>query len=52
MNNAKQNNVDYFVIFDIDRFSREGFSVYEKIKRDLEKSKIYLRDSKNIIKEA
>ena len=52
MNNAKQNNVDYFVIFDIDRFSREGFSVYEKIKRDLEKSQIYLRDSKNIIKEA
>ena len=50
--NAKENKVNYFVIFDIDRFSREWVGIYQEIKKDLERSKITLRDSKNIIKEA
>lgn len=47
--NAKENKVWYFIIFDIDRFSREGFWGYSNLKEDLEKSWIALKDSKNII---
>ena len=49
INNAKENNVDFFVVFDIDRFSREWYWAYTDIKTDLYKSWIELRDSKNII---
>jgi len=47
--NAKENSVDFFVVFDIDRFSREWYWAYTDIKNDLYKSWIQLRDSKNII---
>gem|GEM_PF-1624502 len=47
--NAKVNKIDYFVIFDIDRFSREGSEGYFSLKRTLEEAGILLRDSKNII---
>lgn len=47
--NAKENKVWYFIIFDIDRFSREGFWGYSNLKEDLEKSWIKLKDSKYII---
>jgi Resolvase, N terminal domain len=47
--NGKENNVNYFVVFDIDRFSREWYWAYTDIKEDLYKSWIELRDSKNII---
>ena len=49
INNAKENSVDFFVVFDIDRFSREWYWVYTDIKDDLYNSWIQLRDSKNII---
>ena len=47
--NAILNKVNFFVIYDIDRFSREGYQAYYKIKEKLEKNNIELRDSKNII---
>lgn len=46
---AKNNNVKYFVVFDIDRFSREGYDVYMSLKKELLKHGIELRDSKNVI---
>lgn len=49
INNSKENKVDYFIIFDIDRFSRQWYWVYSDLKEDLYKSNIELRDSKNII---
>ena len=49
INNAKKNNVNYFVVFDIDRFSREWYWKYSDLKEDLYDSKIELRDCKNII---
>lgn len=49
INNAKENDVNYFVIFDIDRFSREWYWAYSDLKEDLYNNKIELRDSKNII---
>lgn len=47
--NAKENKVWYFIIFDIDRFSREGFWGYSNLKEGLEKDWVKLRDSKYII---
>lgn len=49
--NAKQNKADYFIVFDIDRFSREWYASYSEMKNGLEKLNISLRDSKNIIGE-
>ncbi|MFK7779772.1 MAG: recombinase family protein [Candidatus Gracilibacteria bacterium] len=49
INNAKENNVEYFIVFDIDRFSREGYGVYSELKEDLYNNGIILKDSKNII---
>ena len=49
INNAKENSVDFFIGFDIDRFSREWYWAYTDIKDDLYNSWIQLRDSKNII---
>jgi len=44
-----QENIDYFIIFDIDRFSREGYGEFNRLKSKLQVSNIQLRDSKNII---
>jgi len=49
INNAKENNVEYFIVFDIDRFSREWYWAYADLKDELYNNKIELRDSKNII---
>lgn len=49
VNFAKNTNVNYFVIFDIDRFTREWFSTYSELKTELESYWIELRDSKYII---
>ncbi len=49
INNAKTNNINYFIVFDIDRFSREWYSGYTELKEKLESNNIILRDSKNII---
>lgn len=50
-NYAKVNHIDYFVIFDIDRFSREWFWAYSKLKQELTDNWIQLLDSKSIIGE-
>jgi DNA invertase Pin-like site-specific DNA recombinase len=47
--NAKMNKVDFFIIFDIDRFSREWVVEYKNLKHEIENAWIKLRDSKNII---
>lgn len=47
--NAKENNIEYFIIFDIDRFSREGYWTYSQLKKELKENWIQLRDSKNVI---
>ena len=47
--NAIENKVKYFIIFDIDRFSREWYWVYSEIKEKLLDNWIILKDSKNII---
>jgi len=47
--NAIENNIKFFIIFDIDRFSREWYWVYSELKNYLSKNWIQLRDSKNII---
>jgi len=49
INNAKENRVEYFIVFDIDRFSREWYWAYSELKEDLYNSWIVLKDSKNII---
>lgn len=49
INNAKENSVKYFIVFDIDRFSREWYWAYSELKEDLYNSWIILKDSKNII---
>lgn len=49
--NAKTNKVTHFIIFDIDRFSREWTEAYFSLKNKLEKLNIKLRDTKNIIGE-
>ena len=49
INNAINNKIDYFIILDIDRFSREWYSTYSKFKDKLSKNWIKLKDSKNII---
>lgn len=46
---AKENNINYFLVFDIDRFSREWYSKYTDFKNTLKESWILLKDSKNII---
>ncbi len=43
------NDIEYFIIYDIDRFSREGYSVYSDLKKILSDAWVKLRDSKNII---
>lgn len=50
--NAIKNQVSYFVVFDIDRFSREWFWIYSTLKDELSNNWIALRDSKNIIWES
>ncbi len=52
INNAKVNGINYFIIFDIDRFSRWWFWVYDELKENLAASNIELRDSKNIIQQS
>lgn len=49
--NAYENKVNYFIIFDIDRFSREGYGVYSNLKEDLESHWVILQDIKNVIRE-
>ena len=49
INSAINNKVNYFIIYDIDRFSREWYWVYSDLKNNLFKYWIELRDSKNII---
>lgn len=47
--NAIENKINYFVIFDIDRFTREWYWSYSNIKNKLREHNIKLRDTKNII---
>ncbi len=47
--NAIENKVDYYIVFDIDRLSREWYSVYSDVKNHLQANWITLKDSKNII---
>lgn len=47
--NAKLNKINYFIIFDIDRFSREWYSKYTELKNELKNHSITLKDSKHII---
>lgn len=49
MNNAKENNITFFIVFDIDRFSREWYGAYSELKENLSNHWIQLKDSKNII---
>ncbi len=49
---AIDNSVNYMVIFDLDRFSREWFAVYMSMKNELAKHNIILKDSKNLIGES
>lgn len=49
ISNAIANKVNYFVVFDIDRFSRWGFAKYTQIKEELSNNWIKLQDTKNII---
>lgn len=49
---AIENKVNYFIIFDLDRFSREGYEVYKSMKDSLLKHNIVLKDSKNVIGDA
>ena len=44
-----ENNIWYFIIYDIDRFSREWYWAYSKLKNILLDHWIKLRDTKNII---
>lgn len=44
-----ENKLSHFIIFDIDRFSREWYWVYSELKEDLNKNWVLLKDSKNII---
>jgi DNA invertase Pin-like site-specific DNA recombinase len=46
---AIENKVDYFVIFDIDRLTREGYETYSYLKKELQTHWIALRDCKNVI---
>ena len=46
---AIKNKIWYFVIFDIDRFSREWYEAYSKLKKTLTNHWIKLKDTKNII---
>lgn len=46
---GKENKIDYFIIFDIDRFTRDWYWTYEKVKERIEKNWMKLRDAKNII---
>lgn len=49
INNAIENKVHFFIVFDIDRFSREWYGKYTEIKDKLSNKWIKLKDSKNII---
>ena len=46
---GKNNKIDYFIIFDIDRFTRDWYGTYEKVKKNIEKAWMELKDAKNII---
>ena len=46
---AISNKIDYFIIFDIDRFSREWYEAYSSFKNKLKENWTRLKDSKNII---
>ena len=52
INNWIINQINYFIIFDIDRFSREWYWVYTQIKNRLADNNIELRDSKNVIQKS
>ena len=45
---GKENKIDYFIIFDIDRFTRDRYWTYEKVKERIKKNWMQLRDAKNI----
>ena len=47
--NAIENKIKYFVIFDIDRFSREWYEKHSEFKSLLASGWVILKDSKNII---
>lgn len=49
ISNAIENKANYFVIFDIDRFSREWYEKHSELKRKLAFWWVTLRDSKNVI---
>lgn len=46
---AKKDKVNYFIIYDIDRFSREWYDIYIKLKNELRINGIQLKDSKSVI---
>lgn len=50
--NAELNKVDFFIIYDIDRFSRQGYGIYSWLKQKLYDKWIVLKDYKNIIWDA
>ena len=47
--NAIKNKVNYFLVFDIDRFSREWYWAYTELKEKLYSRWIQLQDSKGVI---
>jgi len=49
---AKKDKVNYFIIYDIDRFSREWYDIYIQLKKELNLYWIQLKDSKNVIWES
>ena len=46
---AIEDQIEYFIIFDIDRFTREWYWIFKELKNNLELNWIKLKDSKNII---
>jgi len=49
MQKVESENIDYFIIFDIDRFSREWYGAYTELKNKLAYHWTELKDSKNVI---
>lgn len=49
INNAIKNKVRYFIVFDIDRLTRQWYWAYSKIKKELYENWVLLRDSKGTI---
>lgn len=46
---AIEDKIEYFIIFDIDRFTREWYWVFNELKNNLSINWVQLKDSKNII---